>query len=76
VGQEFDVLDPQNAENVGGLQLVMTNTGRKVIKKTVEEITSPGLKKSHGKAVEMPENNIRKIETSKPIDSKEIQETL
>lgn len=30
IGQEFDICEPENGQYIGGLQLLLTNEGRKV----------------------------------------------
>ena len=62
VGQQFDAIEPTNAERVGGLQLVITNTGRT-------------LKSGEGKKGETMHGlgaKNKKIVTSNPMDASEI----
>lgn len=76
IGQEFDIIESEFAERVGGLQLVVTNHGRTQRKQTAFESASP-FKKSHGKeTVYGTDQKNKKIVTSNPIESYEIQETL
>jgi hypothetical protein len=65
VGQQFDCIEPANAERVGGLQLVITNTGRTLKSNAKKGEANYGLGSKN-----------KKIVASNPIVAAEIQETL